>query len=172
MRTLLARLVRIAALAAALAPGPALADAPCLADAERLCPGIPASDGRLWGCLKRNQLQLSSQCQRNIQEVQRRAMELNADCGADVFRFCPSTPRGEGRILACLRDHVGRRELSTNCEDAVVTALEKLEEFAVGCGSDAASLCAGVEPGKGRIFLCLRAQSDKLSSRCKRAVAP
>lgn len=172
MRTLLLRLARLAAALAAVAAGRALADAPCLSDAARLCPGIPATDGRLWACLQRNQLQLSSACQRNIQELQSRALEIKADCGADVYRFCPSTPRGEGRILACLRDHVGRNELSTNCEDAVVTALENLEEFSVACGNDAANLCAGVAPGGGRIFLCLRAQTDRLSSRCKRAVRP
>ena len=159
-------------LVAAAGGGGARADAPCVADAARLCPGIPASEGQLWACLQRYQAQLSSQCVRNIQEVQRRASEFSADCGADVYRFCPSTPRGQGRILACLSAHVGRRELSSNCEEAVVTALERAQEFSVGCANDAAALCAGVQPGGGRIFLCLRAQSDRLSSRCKRAVNP
>jgi hypothetical protein len=159
-------------LLAATGGGRALADAPCAADAARLCPGIPAGDGRLWACFQRNQTQLSSQCVRNIQEVQRRATEFNADCAADVYRFCPGTQAGAGRILACLSTHAGRRELASNCEDAVVTALEKLEEFSVGCANDAAALCAGVQPGGGRLFVCLRAQSDRLSSRCKRAVNP
>ncbi|HET8541137.1 MAG TPA: cysteine rich repeat-containing protein [Anaeromyxobacter sp.] len=161
-----------ALLLALAAAGGARADAPCVDDAARLCPGIPATDGQLWACLVRNQAQLSSRCVRNVQEVQRRASELGADCGADVYRFCPSTPRGEGRLLQCLANHVGRRELSTNCEDAVVTAVEKLQEFAAACENDAAALCPGVQPGRGRVFLCLRGQSDRLSSRCKRAVNP
>ncbi len=162
------RLAGIAA-AAALLAGPAVADAPCADDAARLCPGIPARDGRLWACLVQHQMQLSTACQRNVQDVQRRASEFNADCAADVYRFCPGVRPGEGRILECLGAYVGRRELSTNCEDAVVTALEKLQAFADGCADDAARLCSGVQPGNGRLLLCLRAQSERLSTRCRRA---
>lgn len=148
----------------------ALDDAPCVADANRLCAGIPAGDARLWDCLVRNEFQLSSACQRNINEVKRRTAEFSADCGPDVYRFCPRTPAGGGRILQCLRVHAGRRELSSNCEDAVVGALEKLQDFSDACGGDAAALCAGVQPGGGRLFACLRSQSDQLSSRCRSAV--
>jgi len=129
-------------------------------------------DGRLWPCLLRNQFQLSTACQRNMQKVQRRAAELNADCAGDVFRLCPATRSGEGRLLDCLSVHLGRRELSTNCEEAVATALEKLQEFANGCSDDAARLCADVQPGKGRLLVCLRSQSQSLSSRCRRVVSP
>jgi hypothetical protein len=117
-------------------------------------------------------MQLSTACQQNLQELSRRATELDADCLADAQRYCPYTRAVEGRILECLSAHVGRRELSTSCEDAVAVAIEKLQEFADGCADDAARLCAGVQPGGGRIFLCLRARSNVLSSRCKRAVNP
>jgi hypothetical protein len=172
MRTALPRLVALLALFASTSGGRGLADAPCLADAERLCPGIPAGDGRLWACLLRNQFQLSSPCQQNISEVQRRASEFNADCAPDVYRFCPGTPPGGGRILQCLRPYVGQRQLSTNCEDSVVTALEKLDEFVAGCDTDAANLCPGVQSGGGRLFACLRSRSEQLSSRCKQVVSP
>lgn len=172
MCTALPRLVVMVALLALTGGGRGLADAPCLADAARLCPGLPAGDGRLWACLLRNQFQLSSPCQQNIGEVQRLASELNADCAGDVYRFCPGTQPGGGRVLQCLRGYVGRRELSTNCEDSVVTALEKLQGFVDGCANDAANLCPGVQPGGGRLFACLRSQSEQLSSPCKRAVSP
>jgi hypothetical protein len=174
MHASLARLGWICALVALAAAGPArgAGDAPCVDDAARLCPGIPASGGQLWGCLQRNQLQLSSACVHNIQEVQRRAAEFNADCGADVYRFCPSVQRGQGRILQCLAVHVGRRELATNCEDAVVTAMEKLQEFSDACSNEAAQLCQGVQPGTGKVLICLRAYSDRLSTRCRKAVNP
>jgi hypothetical protein len=162
----------LALLAGASGPGRALADAPCLEDAARVCPGIPVGDARLWPCLQRNSFQLSAQCTKNLQEVQRRASEFSADCLADAQRFCTYTKPGEGRILECLYAYVGRRELSTSCEDAVVTAAEKLQTFADACADDAARLCAGVQPGKGRLLLCLRAQSSHLSSRCGAAVNP
>ena len=166
-------LVQLAALAAALAAAPARpGEAPCLAEADKVCPGIPAGDGRLFGCLLRNEFQLSSECVQNLREVQRRANAFSADCQADVFRFCQGVaPRG-GRILECLRPYLGRRQLGTNCEDAVATALESYQELHDACAEDAAALCQGVQPGGGRLFLCLRYQSDQLSSRCRKAVSP
>jgi hypothetical protein len=166
------RLARAALLLLALAAPPASAEAPCVSDAARLCPGIPAADGRLWACLVRNQTQLSSACVRNLQEVRRRANEFSADCAGDVYRFCPGTPRGKGRILGCLADHAGKRELSSTCEAAVATALENVGEFSAACANEAAQLCPGIEPGGGRVFLCLRAQSERLSTRCQRALSP
>ncbi len=156
----------------ALGAGRAAAEAPCLDDAARLCPGLPAGDGRLWTCLVQNQLQLSSACVRTIQEVRRRANEFNADCAGDIWRFCPSTSRGGLRILDCLRYHVGRRELSTTCEDAVTTALERLQEYSDACTGDAARLCPGVQAGSGQVIACLRSQSERLSSRCRKVVSP
>ncbi len=167
-RPALALLAVLAALGAARAS----AEAPCAEDAARLCPGLPAGDGRLWACLQRNDTQLSSACVRTIQEVRRRAGEFHADCAADVYRFCPSTPRGQLRVLDCLRHHVGRRELSTNCEDAVLGALERLQEYADACTGDAARLCPGVQAGGGKVIACLRSQSDRLSSRCRKVVNP
>jgi hypothetical protein len=146
------------------------AEAPCLEDAARFCPGIPVGDGRLWPCLQRNQFQLSTACQQNLQEVRRRASEFNADCLADAQRFCPWTQGGGGRVVECLHGHVGRRELSTSCEEAVVTALEKLQAFVDACAGDAARLCEGVEAGRGQLFLCLKARSGELSIGCRAVV--
>ena len=39
------------------------------------------------------------------------------------------------------------------------------------CKADAATLCAGIQPGGGRIRACLRANKDKLSEGCKSAIA-
>ncbi len=170
MRTALHRLAAIGLLAAIGAP--AAADAPCAEDAARLCPRVEPGDRRLWDCLLQKQFQLSSACQRNIQEVQRRASEFSADCAQDVYRYCRSTPPGQGRILACLQAYVGTGDLSSNCEQAVVTALEKVQALADAFTDDAARLCSGVQPGGGRIFLCLRAQSERVSSRCRAALNP
>lgn len=168
MRTALTAVM--VALSAAVPGSRGRADAPCATDAAQVCPGLPAGGGRLWACLLRNQFRLSSPCQQSLAEVQRRASEFNADCAGDVYRFCPTTRAGGGRILECLSGYVGRGELSTNCEEAVDTALERLQGFAEGCARDAAQLCPGVPPGEGRQFACLRSQSRSLSSACKRAV--
>ncbi len=164
------RAAALGGLAAAFVAARALADAPCVDDAARLCPKVPP--GQVWSCLQRKQFQLSGSCQQNLQEVQRRASEFSADCSGDVFRLCPDVPSGQGRLLQCLGAYLGQRELSSNCEEAVATALSNLQEFAEACADDAARLCPNVAPGRGGIFLCLRSKSSQLSSRCKRAVSP
>ena len=170
LRTLsLATLVVAAALAAARAR----AEAPCVEDAARLCPGVPATgDGRLLACLQRNNLKLSSACIENLRWVQARARELSVDCANDVYRFCPGTQVGQGQVVQCLAFQVGKRELAPACEDAVVTALERTKEFQDACSAEAAQLCQGIQPGGGRLFLCLRAQSERVSTRCQRALNP
>jgi hypothetical protein len=47
-----------------------------------------------------------------------------------------------------------------------------LAALRAGCAADAQSLCAGVQPGGGRILACLKQHKDALSDQCKQATAP
>jgi Cysteine rich repeat len=38
------------------------------------------------------------------------------------------------------------------------------------CGADIRSLCAGIQPGGGRIIQCMREKRDQLSAGCKDAL--
>jgi hypothetical protein len=44
-----------------------------------------------------------------------------------------------------------------------------LDVLRAACGDDAKTLCAGVQPGGGRIVACLKEHKDSLSDRCKQA---
>jgi hypothetical protein len=46
---------------------------------------------------------------------------------------------------------------------------QSLAAIQAACGEDAKKLCAGVQPGGGRIVACLREHKDSLSDRCKQA---
>jgi hypothetical protein len=46
---------------------------------------------------------------------------------------------------------------------------ESLAAIQAACAEDAKKLCAGVQPGGGRIVACLREHKDSLSDRCKQA---
>lgn len=39
------------------------------------------------------------------------------------------------------------------------------------CQADLTTLCAGVQPGGGRIMQCLKAHKDQISAGCKSAIA-
>jgi hypothetical protein len=161
----------LAALALSLfAAAPARADSPCADDARRLCPDVPVGEGRILACLRARWKDVSSACQQNVNEVAGRARQFAAACEGDVWAFCQGVRRGQGRIAACL----GARwdDLSSTCRDAVAEASEKVQRFASDCADDAARFCAGVQPGGGRIFACLKLQESRLSSRCRAAMKP
>lgn len=59
------------------------------------------------------------------------------------------------------------------CAAATESALaqDPLAAIRAACADDAQKLCAGVQPGGGRIVACLKAHKDSLSDRCKQAAA-
>jgi Cysteine rich repeat len=48
-------------------------------------------------------------------------------------------------------------------------AQDQLAAIRAACAEDAQKLCAGVQPGGGRIVACLKAHKDSLSDQCKKA---
>src|SRR5271155_5542380 len=46
---------------------------------------------------------------------------------------------------------------------------QSLAAIRAACAEDAQKLCAGVQPGGGRIVACLKEHKDSLSDQCKRA---
>jgi Cysteine rich repeat len=47
---------------------------------------------------------------------------------------------------------------------------EAINEARAACESDIQALCAGVQPGGGRILACLKEHKDKVSDPCKVAI--
>lgn len=59
----------------------------------------------------------------------RAAMET---CRPDVERLCPGVQPGDGRIMACMREH--RREIGQPCRSALLTAAAAREDATGGGG--------------------------------------
>lgn len=49
----------------------------------------------------------------------------------------------------------------------IMAGVKKLE---AGCGDDARKFCSSVTPGDGRLFFCILAHEDKLSTKCDYAL--
>jgi hypothetical protein len=85
---------------------------------------------------------------------------VGALCGWDIERFCARAHDGQ---LACLAHNAER--LGPGCYRAI-----RLAAILDGCEPDYRRWCGDVPPGGGRIAVCLRANADRLSGTCKRAL--
>ena len=93
------------------------------------------------------------------------AEEAARPCMDDAARLCKGVEKGEGRIAKCLKEHAN--ELSPACKENIGKMKEEIREAAEACKGDAAKVCKGVEPGKGRIMRCLKQHENELSPACR-----
>jgi hypothetical protein len=86
-------------------------------------------------------------------------------CAEDVKLHCAGVRAGEGRIRACIREHM--KELSKPCREV----LTRGRAVARACAADVKTQCADVQRGGGRIGKCLKEHLDALSPPCKEALS-
>jgi len=92
-------------------------------------------------------------------------------CADDVAKFCKDVKPGEGRIVACLKEH--QNDLSASCKEKMEKLAEvrkKGSEMNKACHDDISKFCKDVKPGGGKIIQCLKEHSSDLSSECKGAL--
>lgn len=89
-------------------------------------------------------------------------------CASDAGRLCAGVPRGEGRVLACLK---ARPEaLSDACRLAVAAPQEVADALLEACPHDAARACPGLAAGDPRLVECMRSSWNVLGARCQTAL--
>lgn len=96
-------------------------------------------------------------------------------CKVEVESYCKAVTPGEGRVLACLYAH--EEKLSGRCEYALYDAAAQLEH-AIGalsyvaneCRADMQQHCASIQPGEGRLAMCLKKNEQQVSARCQQAI--
>lgn len=91
-----------------------------------------------------------------------------AACRTDVATHCQSAGKGEAR-RACLKQNHAR--LSPECQAAIGQMQVARKVMTDACRADAASLCAGIEKGGGRLVQCLARHKAQLSPGCATAAA-
>lgn len=98
------------------------------------------------------------------------AQKQEAPCAADAKKLCSGVSPGEGRMLACLREHESK--LSASCKAIIAHATPVAARPATGkrhtaCEADVAKLCKDVPVGQGRVLQCLKSHADQLTPECK-----
>jgi hypothetical protein len=90
-------------------------------------------------------------------------------CKADLAKFCPQAKPGGGQVVACLKQNGA--QLSPSCQARVAQMKEILAEVHQACEEDIHFLCAGIQPGGGRIAACLKQSAAEVSPGCKARLA-
>jgi hypothetical protein len=81
-------------------------------------------------------------------------------CAGDVKSLCAGIQRGDGRVKACIKSHVG--DVSAPCQ----AILLKAAAISKVCGADVKTACAEVKPGGGRIEACTKSHLSEISDPC------
>jgi hypothetical protein len=93
-------------------------------------------------------------------------------CAAEVDKFCGDVIPGQHRVIDCLKAHAS--QFSPGCKtqlQAQAKAVKaELKKIGKACKNDIDKFCAKVEPGEGRIAMCLADNSASLSKGCVAAI--
>ena len=85
-------------------------------------------------------------------------------CRADVARLCPDA-KGRQAIHACMKDKAD--QVSAECKAKWADIKQRVEAAIEACKPDVEKFCQDVQPGHGRVAVCLRAHEAELSDACK-----
>jgi hypothetical protein len=86
-------------------------------------------------------------------------------CAGDIKSKCADVKPGEGRIRACVKEHL--TEFSEPCQ----ARLAKVAATGKACKEDVKQSCADKNRGRGRLAACMKDALGKLSDPCKDALA-
>lgn len=86
-------------------------------------------------------------------------------CANDIAKFCKDVPPGEGRVARCLYEN--RDGVSDGCKRQADKMITRALQVHTDCVDDAQQFCSEVQPGQGRIAMCLNEHRDSLSEACR-----
>jgi hypothetical protein len=167
------RIVRSISIAAAVllglsaAPARGADDGPCAKEVARWCDATRPSE--LASCLQSHRADLSDSCRDYLEFVLVSTEALLQDCQPDAFQMCRNVGRGLPTV-ECLAAASGK--LTRRCQEDFDRFVRIEKSAARDCDGDAVRECPGVKPGKGDLAICLIYKARKLSTACRKALAP
>lgn len=93
---------------------------PCAADAKRFCYNVQPGESRIYECMMSHQAELIPACRDRMKTLSEKFERLVRACKPDVEKYCRDVPRGDGRILSCLKGH--ESDLDKACARALKRA--------------------------------------------------
>ena len=130
----------------------------CRADYPKVCASVPPGGAPALECLERNKAKVSPACEKAVAAV--------AGGSAAATTAAPATGAAApaaGAAPAAAPAAIVLRPLRPREELFVIRS---------ACGADIRSLCAGVQPGGGRVVQCIAGNAASLSPACKDVLAP
>jgi hypothetical protein len=85
-------------------------------------------------------------------------------CAIDIKAFCTNVEPGEGRVAACIKEHIG--DFSPTCKARLIRAIAAVRE----CAADVKGQCGGAGRSNKDAGACLREALPNLSNLCKAAI--
>jgi hypothetical protein len=86
----------------------------CKPDVLKFCKDVKPGQGRVWACLKSHENELGQACKDHMAKKRENMKEFMSSCKADVQKLCKDVPRGQGRVIHCLKSKMN--ELSSPCK--------------------------------------------------------
>jgi hypothetical protein len=128
-------------------------------DYPKVCASVPPGGAPALECLEKNKAKVSAGCEKAISAAaggSAAAAAAPAGAGAAATAPAAAAPAAAPAVI-------------------VLRPLRPREELFIvrsACGADIRTLCAGVEPGGGRIIQCISSNAASLSPGCKDVLAP
>jgi hypothetical protein len=85
-------------------------------------------------------------------------------CAADIKAYCTDVVPGEGRVAACIKEHIG--DFSPACKARLIRAIVTTRE----CAADVKGQCTGTGHTSSEVDACLREALPNLGNLCKTVI--